>query len=92
MATVIPPEFAQFVEEQLASGEYRSPEEVVSAGLGVLQELKRRQAKLRRDVQVGINQLDRGEGIKVEPDQLKAFFEDIQARGRQRYEASKNRE
>ena len=92
MDTIIPPEFAQFVEEQLTSGEYRSPEEVVSAGLGVLQELKQRQTEFRRDVQVGVDQLDRGEGIKVGPDELKAFFEDIQARGRQRYEASKNRE
>ena len=43
MTTLIPPELESFVQQQLASGEYRSAEEVIGAGLRVLQELKHRQ-------------------------------------------------
>jgi antitoxin ParD1/3/4 len=89
MASVIPPEFEQFVAQQIATGEYRSPEEVISAGLRILQALKQQQEQLRKDVQAGIDQLDRGEGIVVERDGLRAFFDDIQTRGKQRYEASR---
>jgi hypothetical protein len=54
-------------------------------------ELKRRQTEFQRDVQLAVDQLDRGEGIIVEQKHLWAFFDDIQARGRARYEASKKR-
>ena len=84
MASAIPLDLEQFVQQQLSSGEYQSEEEVVTAGLHVLRELKRRQAEFRQDVQVGVEQLDRGEGIKLAPEELRAFFDDIQARGQQR--------
>jgi len=42
-------------------------------------------------VQIGIDQLDRGEGIDIEASDLRAFFDDIQARGRARYELAKKR-
>ena len=89
MASVIPPDLEQFVQQQLASGEYRSEEEVVTAGLQVLRELKRRQAEFRQDVQAGVEQLDRGEGIKLAPEELRAFFDDIQTRGQQRYDTTR---
>jgi len=89
MTVSIPPEFEQFVAQQLALGEYQSAEEVISAGLQVLQEVKRRQAEFREEVQAGVTELDRGEGIKVSQEGLRAFFDDIQSRGQQRYEASR---
>ena len=89
MASVIPSDLAQFVQQQLASGEYQSEAEVVTAGLQVLRELKRRQAEFRQDVQAGVEQLGRGEVIKLTPDELRAFFDDIQARGQQHYDASR---
>ena len=90
MVCSIPSDLEQFVQQQLATGEYRSQDEVVAAGLLVLRELKRRQAEFRQEVQVGVDQLDRGEGIKIAATELRAFFDDVQARGQQRYEASKN--
>jgi antitoxin ParD1/3/4 len=89
MSDAIPTELEQFVQQQVATGEYHSPREVVAAGLQVLREVKRRQAEFRRQVQEGIDQLDRGEGVELAGDELRAFFDDIQARGRQRYEASR---
>jgi antitoxin ParD1/3/4 len=85
----IPSDLEPFVQQQIASGEYHSQDEVVAAGLQVLRKLKCRQAEFREEVKVGVDQLDRGEGIKVATNELRAFFDDIQARGQQRYEASK---
>jgi len=89
MPSMIPPDFEQFVQQQVACGEYRSEEEVVAAGLQILREMKRRQEEFRQDVQVGVDQLDRGESITLAVEDLRAFFDDIQSRGRQRCEAAK---
>jgi len=89
MSTIVPPEFEQFVESQIATGQYHSADEVISAGLRVLREITRRQEEFRREVQIGADQLDRGEGIELDQKDLRAFFDDIQARGQQRYEAAK---
>lgn len=89
MSNAIPSDLEQFVQQQVATGEYHSQDEVVVAGLQVLREVKLRQAEFRQQVQTGIDQLDRGEGIELSHDELRAFFDDIQARGRQRYEASR---
>ena len=42
---------------------------------------------LRRDVKEGFGQLDRGEGIELDDAGLRQFFDDVQSRGRARYEA-----
>jgi putative addiction module CopG family antidote len=86
---MIPTDLDQFVQQQLACGEYCSQEEVVVAGLRILRELKRRKEEFRREVLVGVEQLDRAEGIPVAAEELRAFFDDVQLRGRRRYEASK---
>ena len=90
MLGTIPSDLEPFVQQQVATGQYGSPDEVVVAGLRVLRELKRRQAEFQEQVQAGVDQVDRGEGIKLAANELRAFFDDIQARGRQRYEAAKS--
>jgi antitoxin ParD1/3/4 len=89
MTTAIPIELEQFVQQQLATGEYQSVDEVVCAGLKVLQEIKRRQEDFRKEVQIGIDQLDRGEGIELDSSDLRRFFDEIQLRGQARYEATR---
>ena len=58
-----------FVEQQVASGAFPDASEVVSAGLRLLQHRADRKAarleRLRAAIQVGQDQLDRGEGIEV---------------------------
>ena len=59
-----------FVEQQVASGAFPDASEVVSAGLRLLQRRADRKAarlaRLRTATQVGQDELDRGEGMKVE--------------------------
>jgi antitoxin ParD1/3/4 len=57
----------QFVRTEIDSGRYNSAQEVVREGLRLLLEQtileKRRRTKLDGQIEVGLAQLDRGEGI-----------------------------
>jgi antitoxin ParD1/3/4 len=79
MASMVPPEFQQFVEQQIVSGRYQSADEVVSDGLRLLQERDRRLQELRAEIQPALDRLDRGEGIELDDAGLKAFFDQIVA-------------
>lgn len=88
MATLIPAEFRPFVSDAVASGRYRSEEELIAAALRLLEDRDRRLTALREDIQIGIDELDRGEGIDLsEPSVRQKFFDDIKARGRLRLAA-----
>jgi antitoxin ParD1/3/4 len=90
MVLTIPKEYEGFVEEQITQGEYHSAEEVVNDGLRVLQELKRREAEFRQEVQKGVDQLNRGEGLRFDKEGLRQFFDELQRRGRERYDESRS--
>ena len=85
MAVTIPEELQQFVEHAIASGKYRSWDEVVSEALRLLREREEKLDRLRSDIQLGIDQLGRGEGLVVN-DQVahQKLLDDIEERGAQR--------
>ena len=70
MDVALPPDLADQVAETVASGRYRSAEDVVRAGLRLLFEAKQqpaaRLAQFRAEIQAGLDQLDRGERISGE--------------------------
>ena len=76
-------ELERYVNEKVESGKYRSASEVIREGLRLLKEQDERHRgrveELRREIQVGIDQADRG--------QMKPFTEEvvegIKARGRE---------
>ena len=63
-------EFEQFVREKVESGNYASASEVVRDGLRLLREKEKlfeaRLEAFRNEIQVGLDQLDRGEGLDSE--------------------------
>ena len=61
-----PGDLAQFVQREIASGKYQSEAEVICQRLRMLRERERRLEALRRDVQAGLDQLDRGERAPLE--------------------------
>ena len=77
------PELEQFVQSKVDSGMYYSASEVIREGLRMLQEremLKQIQIEeLRREIQKGIEQADRGELVNGEE-----VFENIRAKSRTR--------
>ena len=67
MNVSLTPELEKLVDEKVKSGMYTSASEVVREGLRLLQEQEEirrvKLAALKRDIQEGIEELDRGEGI-----------------------------
>ncbi len=62
------PEQEKFIAERMSRGDYSSPEKVLDEGLKLIQakeEYQRRLAELRRDLQVGLDQIQRGEVVRV---------------------------
>jgi antitoxin ParD1/3/4 len=89
MNVSLTPELEAFVHDKVASGRYTSASEVVRESLRLLEEREwlreRRIDDLRKEIQIGIDELQRGEGITLNSDEEKAeFFEDIKRRGRER--------
>ncbi len=76
MNVSLTPELDEFVNEKVQSGLYNSASEVVREGLRLLREqddLKRfRLVELKREIEKGIDSLDRGEGRAFDADAVKA--------------------
>jgi antitoxin ParD1/3/4 len=70
MDVVLPPDLEHQVAETVASGRYRSADEVVHAGLRLLFQAEQtraaRLATFQAEIQAGLDQLDRGEAISAE--------------------------
>jgi len=81
MNVSIPAEFQEFVDDVIRSGSFHSEAEVVSEGLRLL----RKREQVRRDVNAGIEQLDRGEYTEYDEDSLPQFLADVQSRQRERF-------
>ncbi|MDZ8228142.1 type II toxin-antitoxin system ParD family antitoxin [Nostoc sp. ChiVER01] len=60
-------ELEQFIQSQVASGKYTSSEEVILAGIKLLEErehiYKGRFEELQREIMIGVKQLDRQERL-----------------------------
>ena len=61
MNVVIKPDSQRIVEDQMKAGRYTSPEDVVQAGLKLLQERHANLAHIRDKIAVGLNQAKCGE-------------------------------
>ena len=84
MATLsvnLPETLGGFVEDRVASGEFRDASEVVGAGLTLLKKRAEREQRklerLRAAIQVGIDEIERGEGEVIED--LEAWFDRLEA-------------
>jgi len=84
MLDSLPSELSRFVQHEIATGKYRSEEEVICQGLLLLQDRERRLEQLRRDVDRGIEQLENGDYTEYTDDSLRERFEQIKAEGRKR--------
>ena len=77
MSVTISAEFESFVERAVASGRYRSEDEVLANALRLLSERERRWLALRDDIQVGLDDIESGDVAPLD-------VEDVKQRGRQR--------
>jgi antitoxin ParD1/3/4 len=72
MQTAIPSELEQFIDREVASGKYRSRDEVIAETLRILRERERRREPLVAELQARIDEWDRGNGIAAQ-----AVFEEL---------------
>jgi antitoxin ParD1/3/4 len=56
--------FEQFVKSQLATGRYSSVSEVIRESLRLMEDREAQLSALRTELDIGIDQLDRGESIE----------------------------
>ncbi len=77
MGSTLPEGLDAFLKAQVASGAYQSEEEVYQHGLRLLKAQKEDEAEklkqLRQDIALGESQLDRGEGLPFDVDQIVAM-------------------
>ncbi len=90
MSYTFPPELRQLVQQGLATGRYPSEDAMLVEALQVLRERDADLERFKANLRERLDRLDRGEGIELENDDaLRGFFDDIQTRGKERYDAGK---
>ena len=72
MSKTYPPELQEFVQHELATGPFHSEDELLVAALTVYRDLKQRHEELRRDVQLSLEQAERGEVGPLDIDAIKS--------------------
>lgn len=92
MTVEIPPELEQFVRNVVDRGIFNSESEVIGEALRLLQERQGRLEQLREEIKPALERLDRGEGIQLDDDSLGEFFDDVKARGRDRFNTKQSTE
>ena len=89
MNVSLTPRLEELVKQKVGSGLYGSSSEVIREALRLLEERDRRLASLRRDIAVGIEQIEGGEYADYEPDSLGDLFDQVKAEGTNRLEAAR---
>lgn len=96
MNVSLTPTLERLIQKKVKAGQYHSASEVVREALRLLQERDRlrelRRAELKKEIQIGLDELDRGEGITLNEELIPDFFESIKRRGRERLKARRNRQ
>ena len=91
MHVSLTPHPEELVRDKVKSGLYNSASEVVREALRLMEDRDRirelRLEELRKEIQIGIDQLERGESTEYTTETLNELFDDIKARGRARLEA-----
>ncbi|HUG63456.1 MAG TPA: type II toxin-antitoxin system ParD family antitoxin [Methylomirabilota bacterium] len=67
MSVDLAPHVEALIREKIEAGPYRTADEVIHEALQALEERERLQ-RLRAMLQVGLDQLDRGEGVEFTPE------------------------
>lgn len=62
----LPPDLARYVDSQIKSGKFLSASDVVCEGLRLLEQRELDFAQLRADIELGYQQIERGETVPAE--------------------------
>jgi Arc/MetJ-type ribon-helix-helix transcriptional regulator len=79
MAHVFSPDLQQLLQEELATGKYKSEDEVLLEAMKLLRDRETHLNQFRRNLKARLERLDRGEGQEFDDDELAAFMDEIEA-------------
>jgi antitoxin ParD1/3/4 len=89
------PVFDRFVAELLKSGLYQSQSEILREGLRLLkgqEDIKKiRLQELRREINLGLKQIERGEYTEYDEKTLDQMFQNIKVKGRNKLNLQKRK-
>jgi len=88
MTFSLTPELEQLVQQKVESGLYPSASEVIHAALRLLEERDRarqaRRNRLREEIAIGIEQIDRGEYTSYDEHSLGTLVDRVRSEGRKK--------
>ena len=91
MNVSLTPELEDFINGKVRTGMYHSASEVVREGLRMLKEQDEirqlRLDQLRREVDIGLDQLERGEYTEYDATNIHTLVEEVKAEGQKRIAA-----
>lgn len=76
MTISLNPDLDKFIAEQVRAGKFSSAEDAVAEAVRRMKEREEKLAWLRREVQVGIDQIERGEAGPWDVEETKARLHD----------------
>ena len=83
MTVEIPLNYHAFIKTVIERGQFQTEEQVVGESLRLLAEHDRRLDEFRREIQIGLDQLNCGDCTEYDEESLKEFIEQIKAEGGQ---------
>lgn len=93
MNVSLTPMLEQLVQKKVATGRYNSASEVIREALRLLEQRdemrQMRLRTLRKEISVGLDQLERGEVSEYDDRSLNTLAADVKAKGRKRLAAKK---
>jgi Arc/MetJ-type ribon-helix-helix transcriptional regulator len=81
------PEQQDFVRQAVASGRFARPEDAVRAAMSLWVARERRRTEILAAVDIAKASVDRGEGVEITQESMRALAEDVKRRGRARLAA-----
>jgi Arc/MetJ-type ribon-helix-helix transcriptional regulator len=82
MQNTYPADLHAFVEHEVAFGEFSNENDLIAEALRLYRDTKTQREQLARELKEAADSLDRGEGVKWEPEAFREFI-DEQADARQ---------
>ena len=83
-------ELERLVQQELATGKYGSENELLLEAVRLLAERERRRERLREEIQIGRDQLDRGEYTEYDEHSLRERFDELKESAEQRIQRNDN--
>ena len=88
MVTSLSAELEEFVTALVASGNYKSRDEVFSEAVRLLREREEKRETLRGDIEAAIKQIENGEYFDYDDAALDEFFDELKAKAQGAHNAA----